>query len=109
MILTGWKEIAAYLRVGVRTAQRRCANGMPVHRINRSSRSPVVADSRTLDLWISGKLRPTPTKLEENIKLSRQLRTEAKQLRAQLRATVTKMKERYAKVAPPRGEHIILW
>ena len=65
MILTGWKEIAKYLRYGVRTVQRWDREGLPVTRINQSRRSPVVADSEELDGWIlrssRGASLPRPT------------------------------------------------
>jgi excisionase family DNA binding protein len=55
MILNGWKEIANYLKCGVRTVQRWEREGMPTHR-PRGNRSPVCVYSEELDLWL--KTRP---------------------------------------------------
>jgi hypothetical protein len=64
--LQSWKEIAAYLKRGVRTAQRweSCA-GLPVRRPRLSEHSPVFAFPEEIDRWLhsSGKRlihRPKP-------------------------------------------------
>ena len=52
MILNGWKEIAAHLGRGVRTAQRwekEC--GLPVRRPRGTDRSAVLALSEEIDAW----------------------------------------------------------
>ena len=49
--LSGWKEIASYLRQGVRTAQRWELMGLPVHRVRDTRRSPVIAFAEELDSW----------------------------------------------------------
>ena len=56
--LQSWKEIAAYLKRGVRTAQRweRCA-GLPVRRPRPGDRSPVFAFPDEIDRWMHS--RPT--------------------------------------------------
>lgn len=56
--LQSWKEIAAYLKRGVRTAQRweRCA-GLPVRRPRPGDRSPVFAFPSEIDQWLHS--RPT--------------------------------------------------
>ena len=51
MILRGWKEIAAHLGSGVRTAQRWQNEGLPVRRPTKGPRSHVIADSEDLDSW----------------------------------------------------------
>ena len=58
--LQSWKEIAAYLKRGVRTAQRweRCA-GLPVRRPRAGDRSPVFAFPSEIDEWMHS--RPTRT------------------------------------------------
>jgi hypothetical protein len=58
--LQSWKEIAAYLKRGVRTAQRweRCA-GLPVRRPRPGDRSPVFAFPDEIDQWMHS--RPTRT------------------------------------------------
>ena len=56
--LQSWKEIAAYLKRGVRTAQRweRCA-GLPVRRPRPGERSSVFAFPAEIDEWMHS--RPT--------------------------------------------------
>lgn len=51
--LQSWKEIASYLKRGVRTAQRweRLA-GLPVRRPRPSYRSPVFAFPSEIDQWL---------------------------------------------------------
>jgi hypothetical protein len=53
-VLNSWKEIAAYLDRGIRTAQRweRHLN-MPVHHIGKGKRSPVCAKVHELNFWLS--------------------------------------------------------
>ena len=52
MLLIGWKEIANYLRSGLRTAQRWEAKGLPVIRPNKQRRGHVVAYTEHLDRWL---------------------------------------------------------
>lgn len=53
MLLNSWKEIAGYLKCGVRTAQRWQRDlHMPVMRVRGGQRGPVMADSEELDAWI---------------------------------------------------------
>ena len=87
MILTGWKEISKYLRFGVRTVQRWEHNGLPVKRVSKSPRSPVVADSEALDAWIFHQMLPpgASRELAENRQRTRELRHEAQELRKELR------------------------
>jgi len=53
MILTGWKEIANYLRSGVRTVQRWERDGLPVVRPSPGTRAHVIAYSEHLDRWMN--------------------------------------------------------
>ncbi len=51
--LSSWKEVATYLRQGVRTVQRyetKCQ--LPVHRMNNTPRSPVFAFRSEIDFWL---------------------------------------------------------
>jgi hypothetical protein len=59
--LQSWKEIAAYLKRGVRTAQRweRCA-GLPVRRPRPGDRSPVFAFPEEIDSWLHSRPRKRP-------------------------------------------------
>lgn len=52
-ILSGWKEIAAYLGRGVRTVQRWEKLGLPVHRPNAHLRSAVLATMEDIDHWVA--------------------------------------------------------
>ena len=56
-ILTGWKEIAQYLRLTVRTVQRWECLGLPVRRVSTSTWSPVVAMSDEIDQWARNRRR----------------------------------------------------
>ena len=51
-LLNSWKEIAAYLGRGVRTAQRWEKYGLPVRRLAPGPRASVIADAREIDKWI---------------------------------------------------------
>lgn len=51
--LESWKEIAAYLKTSVRTAQRwEEQSSLPVTRVMREKRSAVYANTRELDRWL---------------------------------------------------------
>lgn len=53
MLLSGWKQIAAYMKAGVRTVQRwQNELQLPVVRIRDGVVSPVMAESEKIDLWI---------------------------------------------------------
>jgi Tol biopolymer transport system component len=49
--LDSWKEIASYLKRGVRTVQRWEASGLPVHRLELEKRGAVHAYKSEIDLW----------------------------------------------------------
>jgi len=56
--LTGWQEIADYLKTSVRTAQRREKEGLPIHRPGNSERGPkgaVYAYPSEINDWVRGK------------------------------------------------------
>jgi tetratricopeptide (TPR) repeat protein len=53
--IQGWKAIAAFLKVDVRTARRwEAERALPVHRLPGDSRSPVWADPAELVAWLAG-------------------------------------------------------
>ncbi len=53
-VLGSWKEIAAYLRKGVRTVQRwEQQLGLPVHRPEVAAKGMVFASPEELDQWLS--------------------------------------------------------
>ena len=98
MILTGWKEIASHLRRGVRTTQRWENAGLPVKRVTKSPRAPVVADSEELDAWtlrnpavIGNALAPELRRA--TIQRARQLREEAQRARKALHQTMTALRK----------------
>lgn len=51
-VLSGWKDIAAYMGRGVRTVQRWEQLGLPVRRPNAHLRSAVIATVEEIDDWI---------------------------------------------------------
>jgi hypothetical protein len=59
--LTSWKEIAAYMRAGVRTVQRYEREfGLPVRRPTGKSRGSVMATRAEIDAWVAaGPIRET--------------------------------------------------
>jgi hypothetical protein len=61
-LLSSWKEIAAYLDCQERTCQRwEKKLGLPVHRIDESSRSHVYAYKDEIDIWLTQKLNQKST------------------------------------------------
>jgi hypothetical protein len=60
-VLHSWKEISAYVGLGVRTVQRYEVHlGLPIHRPAAKTRCAVMAFSDELDVW----LRNSPTRDE---------------------------------------------
>jgi hypothetical protein len=58
VILTSWKEIAAYLKKGVRTVQRwELDFNLPVRRPSRNNRHAVIALSHEIDAWVAVQAR----------------------------------------------------
>jgi hypothetical protein len=54
-VLNSWKEIATYLRRGVRTVQRwELEKDLPVHRIGEGRKAPVFAFEAELRAWLEG-------------------------------------------------------
>ncbi len=63
--LDSWKEIAAYLKRGVRTVQRwERVNGLPVHRLDLERQGSVFAYRAELDAWWESRRQSQPA-LEE--------------------------------------------
>ena len=86
MLLTGWKEIAAYLRFGIRTVQRWERLGLPVIRVG-SVRGAVMAHSERLNTWVDNRrFRRIRSDVADNIARARALqKSVAKQLQASLK------------------------
>jgi len=77
-ILNGWKEIASYLREGVRTVQRHEREmGLPIHRPAGKSSAAVVAIQAELDNWIT-----TGPSRVDSMPMRRALNTRTNSLRA---------------------------
>lgn len=82
-LLNSWKEIAAYLGRGVRTAQRWERDlSLPVRRPRGKDRSAVIAFTDELDQWMkrTSNNSRTNTRLSDVIAESKQLRVNAKVL-----------------------------
>lgn len=63
VLLIGWKEIAAYLKCEVRSAQRWTREaGLPARKAGNASGAPITAYSEQLDEW----LRHRPTRSQTN-------------------------------------------
>ena len=90
MVVSGWKEIANYLRCGVRTVQRWEKVGLPVHRPLPGKRSHVVAYSEELDWWITDHQprHAVPGHIMVSIAHAERLREEIRARRAELRDRV---------------------
>jgi hypothetical protein len=94
MTLSGWKEIAKHLGCGVRTAQRWQALGLPIQRIGRGIRAPVVADSEKIDRWFAngGRIPVDLARFETAIEASKRLLTEIAAQQGSLRENVSSMR-----------------
>jgi hypothetical protein len=61
IVLSSWKEIAAFLKCGIRTAQRWERNEeLPVHRHIHQRRGTVYAYANEIDTWLKGRESPSP-------------------------------------------------
>jgi hypothetical protein len=90
MLLQGSKEIAHYLRCGVRTAQRWAQQGMPTRRIRIGPRGPVIAYLQEIDQWLKHELAKSRGRREARniIRRSRELRVELEKTRQSFRREV---------------------
>ena len=62
--LDSWKEIASFLRRGIRTVQRwEREEGLPVHRLAHAERGSVYADRNELAQWWESRRRTTDPKV----------------------------------------------
>jgi hypothetical protein len=113
--LTSWKEIAEYMRCGVRTVQRYERDlGLPVRRPTGKSRGSVMATRIEIDAWVTaGPIRETfklvriarnpPTqaqaeKIENGLTEMRKLREQMRALRAETRASLQTLLDRVSTV-----------
>lgn len=101
-ILSGWKEIANYLGMGVRTVQRYERDlRLPIRRPSGSSRGSVIATKAELDAWVNASpLREafrlslhavdsaeTVKELKQHVTELHRLRKESAQLRYEMSAS----------------------
>jgi phage terminase Nu1 subunit (DNA packaging protein) len=109
-VLTSWKEIAEYMRRGVRTVQRWEQDaGLPVRRARSSGKSAVLARPGDLDLWLAlhnqrhpeeedGQVPPglveLRSRLAKGVEASRVLRENARVLRGEFRSSLVTLSER---------------
>ena len=97
-ILSGWKDIASYLRKGVRTVQRyEVELGLPIRRPAGKSTGSVVATTVEIDAWVSA--RPLREELRlsvpaiENIAILKGFRQEMKEMHRLREETVQLRRE----------------
>ena len=98
-ILSGWKEVACYLHLGVRTAQRWEEDlGLPIHRPQGRKRSAVVANAQEIDLWLHSRPIRLPVQ-NANVPLSGEKAAQKELLlrSRELRAAVSHSREAMAK------------
>ena len=84
-LLSGWKEIANYMHRGVRTVQRWEAIGLPVRRVEKSRRAPVIAFAEDLDAWARSLHVPLLDRIEELRATISSLQAQIRSLKRQLR------------------------
>jgi len=103
-LLSGWKEIAEHLHLGVRTAQRWERLGLPVRRVSDSPCSPVVAIPDELELWARTRIvkedaaalasnRFLVTRLSELREAQLQTRRQTRKLLADINSLAAKQRE----------------
>lgn len=121
--LSGWKEIAAYLRKGVRTVQRYERHmGLPVRRPAGKAQGSVLATRAELDAWVRGQpcreafqlKRPTPnistpafSALKKGVAKMRRLQQEMLELREELRASVETLQSSLRFICEVRSEELL--
>jgi len=106
-VLMGWKDIARYLNMGVRTVQRyERERALPVRRPWGNWKGPVLATKSELDVWVTSffrrqafeskvLLRSQPERDELGFRISRarRLRLETLGIRDQLLDSIAKLQK----------------
>ena len=121
--LSGWKEIAAYLRKGVRTVQRYERHmGLPVRRPAGKEQGSVLATRAELDAWVRAQpyrealqlKRPIPnistpafSALKNGVANMRRLHEEMSELREELRASVETLQSSLRFICEVRSEELL--
>ena len=107
-VLSGWKEVAAYLGRGVRTVQRWEKLGLPVRRPNAHLRSAVLASSDEIDRWILGcNTGRLPDGEDDSPATHEDLRAEVRELRQEvesLRRELETLKQKSNQLHQPAGK-----
>lgn len=94
-VFTGWKEIASYLRKGVRTLQRyEREMGLPIHRPSGKDRSAVLAFRSELDAWLHSSANAA-----DSVFKRRALNNQTNVLRAQFLQIDTEIALTFANIA----------
>src|SRR5215467_7706634 len=95
MVLSGWKQVATYLGLGVRTVQRWEDKGLPINRPFPGRRSHVVAFSEQLDKWVE-RLRhgggTDAVDISINIEKAKRLKRESQLARNEFRSRMQALK-----------------
>lgn len=121
--LSGWKEIAAYLRKGVRTVQRYERHmGLPVRRPAGNAQGSVLATRAELDKWMSAQpLReafqvertipntstPAFSALKKGVAKMRRLQQEMLKLREELKASVETLQSSLHFICGVRSDEVL--
>jgi hypothetical protein len=120
-ILSGWKEISNYLRMGVRTVQRYEEFGLPVRRPAGKRRGSVLATKTELDSWITARpirqgfhsagsstgASPTWTDFKAGIAEMKRLRTEMMRLRTEAVMSLEALHARLTFMQGVSGEKMV--
>ena len=96
MLLTGWKEIADYLRSGLRTTQRWEYKGLPVIRPNKGARGYVVAYTEHLDRWLKRSPPENFPNYEAEIQRTQELLSNLSKQRLQIRRRMDELRRQLA-------------
>ncbi len=97
MVLSGWKEIANYLHLGMRTVQRWERRGLPIDRPVAGRRSHVFAYSEQLDTWVQRQKEPASgPNVVISIENARRLRAQAEVARTELHIKMKALKDEIA-------------
>jgi len=105
MVLNGWKEIANYMRRGVRTVQRWERYGLPIYRPSKEQAS-VIARSEDLDSWLVAGGKRSDTLPADAIALSERIKALERE-NEELRQELTRVKSTNGKdsaAAHPRTQ-----
>lgn len=103
MVLSGWKDIAGYLRRGLRTVQRWEGKGLPVRRPVPGKRSHVITYSEELDRWVRHRPHQAPPNhMVVIISRAKQLCEDARINLTDLRAHMQALREEMANLRSRR-------